>query len=101
MGTGAALRTAPGAFKLDGRPSCPLRFHPPRLPQPHLQKLVLRMDDLKTFMQLGVKAPTTTAEVPAALEALEAKKKVFEEKRDKVGRRGVTRGWCAGRQMAA
>jgi hypothetical protein len=43
------------------------------------------MDDLKKFMQLGVKVPITTADVPAALEALEAKKKEFEEKRDKVG----------------
>lgn len=47
------------------------------------KKLTLRMDDLKTFMKLGVKAPTTVADVAAAIDALEAKKKVFEEKRDK------------------
>jgi len=42
------------------------------------------MDDLKMFLKLGVKAPITTAEVPATLESLESKKKEFEEKRDKV-----------------
>jgi hypothetical protein len=45
----------------------------------------MKMEDLRLFMKLSVKAPTTTAEVPAALEALEAKKKEYEEKRDKVG----------------
>ncbi|KAI8466860.1 MAG: hypothetical protein J3K34DRAFT_524188 [Monoraphidium minutum] len=47
------------------------------------KKLALRMDDLKRFMKLGVKAPTSHADVPAAIEALEAKKKEYEEKRDK------------------
>jgi len=61
----------------------------------HAQKLVLRMDDLKMFLKLGVKAPTTTAEVPTALEVLEAKKKEFEEKRDKVGCFGSV-GWGLG-----
>ncbi len=46
------------------------------------------------FMKLGAKPPTTTAEVPAALEALEAKKKEFEEKRDKVGRGGWVGADC-------
>ncbi|GBF95776.1 hypothetical protein Rsub_08212 [Raphidocelis subcapitata] len=48
------------------------------------KKLALRMDDLKTFMKLGVKAPATIADVAASIEALEGKRKEFEEKRDKV-----------------
>lgn len=37
------------------------------------------------FMKLGVKAPTVVADVEAAIAALEAKKKEYEDKRDKVG----------------
>eukprot|EP00879_Flechtneria_rotunda_P000406 GHRR01000500.1.p1 GENE.GHRR01000500.1~~GHRR01000500.1.p1 ORF type:complete len:620 (+),score=299.54 GHRR01000500.1:185-2044(+) len=44
---------------------------------------VLPLETLKTFMMLGLEAPKTNEEVPKTIEALEAKKKEFEEKRDK------------------
>lgn len=44
---------------------------------------VLPLDTLKTFHELGVEPPSTNEDVPKTITALEAKKKEFEEKRDK------------------
>lgn len=44
---------------------------------------VLPLDTLKTFHELGVEPPSTNEDVPKTIAALEAKKKEFEEKRDK------------------
>ncbi|KAF8069594.1 hypothetical protein HT031_001711 [Scenedesmus sp. PABB004] len=44
---------------------------------------VLPLETLKTFMALGLEAPKSNDDVPAAIEAVEAKKKEYEEKRDK------------------
>ena len=41
------------------------------------------METLGTYHKLGVPVPQTHADVPAALEALEAKKKEYEELREK------------------
>jgi hypothetical protein len=48
-----------------------------------LQKLQHTMETLGTFYKLGVTAPNTVADVPATLEAMEAKKKEYEELREK------------------
>lgn len=49
------------------------------------QKLpqVLPLETLKTFMSLGVEPPKNNDDVPKVIEVLEAKKKEYEEKRDK------------------
>lgn len=44
---------------------------------------VLPLDTLKTFHELGVEPPATNEDVPKTIAAVEAKKKEFEEKRDK------------------
>lgn len=44
---------------------------------------VLPLETLKTFMSLGVEPPKSSDDVPKVIEVLEAKKKEFEEKRDK------------------
>jgi len=44
---------------------------------------VLPLETLKTFHELGVEPPSTNEDVPKTIAALEAKKKEFEEKRDK------------------
>jgi hypothetical protein len=44
---------------------------------------VLPLETLKTFHELGVEPPSANEDVPKTIEALEAKKKEYEEKRDK------------------
>lgn len=44
---------------------------------------MLPLDTLKTFHELGVEPPATNEDVPKTIAAVEAKKKEFEEKRDK------------------
>lgn len=44
---------------------------------------VLPLDTLKTFHELGVEPPATNEDVAKTIAAVEAKKKEFEEKRDK------------------
>jgi len=44
---------------------------------------VLPLETLKTFHELGVEPPATNEDVPKTIAALEAKKKEYEEKRDK------------------
>lgn len=44
---------------------------------------MLPLETLKTFHELGVEPPATNEDVPKTIAALEAKKKEFEEKRDK------------------
>jgi len=47
------------------------------------KKLPHTMETLGTYHKLGVPVPQTHADIPAALEALEAKKKEYEELREK------------------
>lgn len=53
------------------------------LPFVCVQKLLHTMETLKTFMSLGVDVPHSSSDVPKTIEAVEAKKKGFEELRDK------------------
>ncbi|GBG00473.1 hypothetical protein Rsub_13154 [Raphidocelis subcapitata] len=56
------------------------------------RRLALRMDDLRMFMKLGVKAPATAGDAPAALEALAAKKAELEGRRDKAAAAAAAAG---------
>jgi hypothetical protein len=53
------------------------------LPAAQTLPKVLPLDTLKTFHELGVEPPATNEDVAKTIAAVEAKKKEFEEKRDK------------------